>query len=178
MKKYISAIILAVCFCVSPALAKEQNVNIYDTVREAPTESFYASDGCKMSLADFKGKFVLLMSWSRDCLPCIRELPSLKGFYETTKGTDIELVMISNENEWSDLEEQRQFLKKYQAEGLPFYVDPDGNLAESLGIFTSPHTVLINANGHEIGRIRGSAEWDKPEVIEYIYKLKAKNNNR
>ena len=104
MKKYISAIILAVCFWASPTWAKEKNVNIYDTIREAPTESFYAADGRKMSLADFKGKFVLLMSWSRDCLPCIRELPSLKGFYDATKGTDIELVMISNDNEWSDLE--------------------------------------------------------------------------
>jgi redoxin domain protein len=178
MKKYIPALVLALLLCCRPLAAREQNVNIYDTVREAPQESFYASDGRKLTLADFKGKFILLVSWSRDCLPCIRELPSLKGFYDATQSSGIELILLSDEGEWSDLEEQRRFLKKYKAEGLPFYVDPQGKLAESLGIFTSPHTVLINAKGHEIGRIRGSADWDAPAVIEYIYKLKSENNDR
>lgn len=86
--------------------------------------------------------------------------------------------MLSPEKEWSDLEEQRRFLEKYKAPDLNYYVDRDGKLAEDLAIFTSPHTVLINSRGNEVGRIRGSAEWDKPEVVEYIYKLKSENDNR
>ena len=178
MKKYIPLLVLAWLLYCPISAAKEQNVNIYDMVRNVPEESFYASDGRKLTLADFKGKFVLLVSWSRDCLPCVKELPSLKVFYDKTRGSGVELLLLSDENEWSDLEEQRLFLKKYKADGLPFYIDPQGKLAESLGIFTSPHTVLINSKGHEIGRIRGSADWGKPAVIEYIYKLKSENNNR
>ena len=48
-------------------------------------------------------------------------------------------------------------------------------LAEDLGIFTSPNTVLINRKGEEIGRIRGSIDWDDDDVIEYIYKIKAQH---
>ena len=67
-------------------------------------------------------------------------------------------------------------LQKYGAPDLDFYVDKKGDLSADLGIFTSPNTVLINRHGKEIGRIRGSVEWDDDEVIEYIYKIKAQNN--
>lgn len=36
-------------------------------------------------------------------------------------------------------------------------------------------TVLIGREGKEIGRIRGSAEWDSQDVIEYMYKIKAEH---
>ena len=35
--------------------------------------------------------------------------------------------------------------------------------------------VLIGREGKEIGRIRGSAEWDSQDVIEYMYKIKAEH---
>lgn len=127
MKKYIPALVLALLLCCRPLAAKEQNVNIYDTVREAPQESFYASDGRKLTLADFKGKFILLVSWSRDCLPCIRELPSLKGFYDATQSSGIELILLSDEGEWSDLEEQRRFLKNIRRKGCRFMSTPGEN---------------------------------------------------
>lgn len=157
--------------------AKEaENVNIYAVPREAPENQFYTETGTPVTLSDFKGKFILLMHWSRDCGPCIRELDNLNEFYKKTKDTGIALIMLSSDREWSDNAEQRKFLNKYDAEDLPFYVDKDGKLAEALGIFTSPHTALFNSKGQEIGRIRGAAEWDDPRVIEYIYKLKSKYN--
>ena len=39
----------------------------------------------------------------------------------------------------------------------------------------TPVTVLIGREGKEIGRIRGSAEWDSQDVIEYMYKIKAEH---
>lgn len=177
MKKYILTFLVSI-FLALPLAAKENNVNIYADVRQAPQTAFYSSSGKKVTLADFKGKFVLLVSWSRDCLPCIREMKSLNSFYNQTKDNGLEVILLSKEKEWSDLEEQRRFLEKYSAPDLNFYVDRDGKLTEDLAIFTSPHTVLVNSLGNEVGRIRGSAEWDKPEVIEYIYQLKSANDNR
>ena len=75
------------------------------------------------------------------------------------------------------MNKKSNFLKKYKAEGLPTYIDRRGKLGESFGVYAYPHTVLINAKGNEIGRIRGAAEWDSHEVIEYIMRLKSKYNN-
>ena len=49
-------------------------------------------------------------------------------------------------------------MKKYRAGDLEAYTDVNGQLASDFGIFTSPNTVLINKDGKEIGRLRGSAE--------------------
>ena len=177
MKKYIPLLLVTLLFLCSSTQAREKNVNIYQSSREAPATAFYDINGHKMTLADFKGKFVLLLFWSRDCIPCIRELKSIKGFYNVTHGSDVEMVAISDAKEWKNADEIKEFLKKYKAGGLPTYIDRKGRLAESFGIFTYPHTVLINAKGNEIGRIRGAAEWDDEDVIEYIIKLKMKYNN-
>ena len=83
--------------------------------------------------------------------------------------------MISNNSEWKNVSEQRRFLNKYKAQDLDFYTDNSGQVAADLGIFTSPHTVLINTQGQEIGRIRGSADWSRPAVIKYIRDLKEKH---
>lgn len=131
--------VLALLLCCRPLAAKEQNVNIYDTVREAPQESFYASDGRKLTLADFKGKFILLVSWSRDCLPCIRELPSLKGFYDATQSSGIELILLSDEGEWSDLEEQRRFLKNIRRKGCRFMSTPGKTGRKPGNFYISAH---------------------------------------
>ena len=177
MKKYIPLLIVALSILYQPLYAKEKNVNIYQSSREAPDTEFYDINGHKLTLDDFKGKFILLLFWSRDCMPCVRELKSIKGFYDLTHGSNVEMVVISDAKEWKNADELKNFLKKYKASGLPTYIDRKGKLGESFGVFTYPHTVLINAKGNEIGRIRGAADWDDEDVIEYIFKLKAQYNN-
>jgi len=177
MKKYILLLMMALSVLGSPLQAKEKNVNIYQSSREAPDTSFYDDNGYKLTLADFKGNFVLLLFWSRDCIPCIRELRSINGFYNNMRGSDIKILPVSDAKEWKNAEELKKFLKKHKAAGLPTYIDRKGKLGESFGVFAYPHTVLINAKGNEIGRIRGAAEWDSNEVMEYIVRLKNQYNN-
>lgn len=177
MKKYIPLFIVTLFVLCSSLQAKERNVNIYQSSRSVPDTVFYDVNGNKLTLNSFRGKFILLLFWSRDCIPCIRELKSIKGFYDITHGSSVEMVVVSDAKEWKNAPELESFLKKYKAEGLPTYIDKKGKLGESFGIFTYPHTVLINARGNEIGRIRGAADWDDKNVIEYIFNLKSKYNN-
>lgn len=157
------------------AQAREKGLNLFAFPREAPADEIYSSTGQKVKLSYFKGDFVIAVFWSKTCLPCIRELDDLSNFVKKTAGTGIKVMLISNENEWKDLDEQRKFLVKYRAPNVDFYVDPNGRLAGDFGIFASPHTVLINTKGEEIGRIRGSQDWDDEDVIEQIYKIKAQH---
>ena len=83
----------------------------------------------------------------------------------------IRLILISPADEWFDTNEQWRFLNRYGAPDLEFYVE-DGSLSADFGIFTTPHTVIINTKGQEIGRLRGSETWDKKKVINYIRELK------
>lgn len=150
-----------------------QNVNIYKKARKTPARVFMHESGQRLSLSDFKGDFVLAHFWSRNCGPCVRELKNLNRFYKDMSNKGIRLVLISSSGEWKTPNEQKRFLKKYGAPDVPFYMDQKSSLADDFGIISRPHTVLINAKGEEIGRIRGSAKWDDPRVEKYIYKLKS-----
>ncbi len=171
MKKYILTFLSFVLFSFS-ALAHEEAVNIYAVPRDMPKREIVNELGKKIKLSSFKGNFVLLMVWSRNCVPCIKELDNINGFVNKTKDSNIKVIMLSPDNEWKTAEEQRNFVTRFKAPDLELYTDTDGKLTEDLGIFTSPHTVLINTSGQEIGRIRGAAEWDDDKVVEYIRNLK------
>ena len=154
--------------------AWSSGVNMYETPRMLPSSQIVGENGVKFKLTDFGGDFVLAHFWSRYCGPCLKELKSLNNFHNIVKNDGIRLILISPDDEWFDRGEQRLFLKRYGAADLEFYVEENEKLSSDFGIFTNPHTVVINEKGQEIGRFRGSETWDKPKVIEYIRKLRDK----
>jgi len=165
---------LFLTFCL-PANAKD-SANIYEVARDVPSKKIYGEAGNAVKLSDFKDDFVIAVFWSRFCFPCLSEMESLAQFAEKTKNDGIRVILISPKDEWkSGFAEQRRFLKKFKANNLEIYVDNKEDLTAALGIFTSPVSVLVSRKGQEIGRIRGSVTWDRPEIIEYMYKIKAEN---
>lgn len=177
LKKYF-LILIAFFFVGAWGWGRDDHVNIFDEPRELPERKMflYEETGKSFGLDSFKGNFVIAIFWSRYCAPCIQELSKLSVFQEKTKDTNIKVVIISPASDWVSAAEQKRFLKQFQAGDLEYYVDKKGDLSADLGIFTSPNTVLINSKGKEIGRIRGTAEWDKDELVEYIYNIKAKHD--
>lgn len=172
LKKYIFLLISILAFS-NPVFADSKGLNIFAFPREAPQTAIYTPAGKAVSLSDFKGEFLMVVFWSRNCVPCIKELDNLNTFVKKTRDNGIKVILVSKAEEWHDMNEQKRFLDKFKAPDLDYYVDKKGKLTEDFGIFASPHTVLINTKGEEIGRIRGSVEWDDRDVIEYMYKLKA-----
>lgn len=166
----------ALLFLITFAGFVRAELNLYDSPRKLPNRVIYNTQNKKFKLSDFKGSFVVAVFWSRHCAPCLREMEGLNYFSNKTKDDGIKVVIISPAGEWADVDEQNRLLEKLKASDLENYVDEKGDLAGDLGIFTSPHTVLVNKEGEEVGRIRGAVEWDDEDVIEYIYKIKAKNN--
>ena len=169
-------IILSVLFIffITPVWAKS-GVNIFTYPREVPEAKIFNQYGKSFSLKDFNGKFLIIIFWSKTCIPCIREIDDINEFIKKTQGSDLKLIMVSPEKEWLSAEEQSAFLKRYNGQDIEFYTDRKSSLSNSFGIFTSPHTVLINKNSLEIGRIRGSVDWDDDDVIEYMYRLNAEH---
>ena len=154
--------------------AKRDAVNIFAQSREAPGRQITHEDGKSYRLSDFKGQFVVAVFWSKTCGPCIKELRDLNTFYNNALPENIRLILISPSSEWTSSTEQRLFLTKYGAPDVEFYTDKKGKLASDFGIFSSPHTVLINEKSEEIGRIRGTAKWGDKRVLDYIKNLKQK----
>ena len=155
-----------------PAQAKK-GLNLFAYSRPAPETPIYSPYGKAVKLKDFKGNFLIVVFWSRYCAPCIRELDELNYFVNHTKDNGIKVILVSKDDEWQNDSEQKELLTKYEAPDVEYYTDKKGKLTEDFGIFSSPHTVLINAQSEEIGRINGSVDWEDEDVIEKIYQIKA-----
>ena len=169
MKKILFAVFWLFSAVFSEANAK---ANLFAYSRPAPETKIYYQDGTEHKLSEFKGKFVIALFWSKTCIPCLRELKTLNEFYNKTKDDGIKIVMISPKEEWKENYQLREFLNKYKAPDIDFYVDEKGNLAADFGIFSYPHSVLINQDGEEIGRIRGQMDWSSKKVKKEIYDLR------
>lgn len=174
MKKWVKNGLVVLLLIAAEFVYAKNKANIYEYSRAVPQKEIIGESGGKVKLDDFRGDFVIAIFWSRYCGPCVRELKSLGRFVRQTRHDGVRVVMISPKGEWNGgFDEQRRFLRRFDAEDLEIYVDEKEKLASALGIFSSPVSVLVSREGQEIGRIRGSVEWDKPEVVEYIYKIKA-----
>ncbi len=143
-----------------------QNFTPAESLRPVPAAGFMALDGSEFSLADFRGRVVALNFWATWCGPCIREMPSLDRLQAALGGADFTVVLISQDRNGAEV--VQPFLAKLGLENLTSYLDPTFALFRAMGGRGLPTTILIDADGNELGRIAGAAEWDTPEALALI----------
>jgi thiol-disulfide isomerase/thioredoxin len=111
--------------------------------------------GKPLSIADYKGKVVLLDFWATWCGPCRSELPNVIKTYEAHHPEGFEIIGIS-------LDEDRQKLTDFTKEKKMTwaqYFDGQGwknKLAVNYGVNSIPATYLLDGQGTIIGKdLRG-----------------------
>jgi len=60
---------------------------------------------------------------------------------------------------------------------LPIYIDISGKAVRELGAVDLPTTLILDRGGQEVSRIVGPAEWDAPEVAEFLTPIIAKQRD-
>jgi len=133
---------------------------------EMPGVKFQDATGRERTLADWKGKVVLLNLWATWCLPCRKEMPALDRLQQDLGSDRFEVVAVSVDR--AGLQGARKFLDDTKADRLALYADPTARLATTLRAAGLPATLLIDAQGREIGRLLGPAEWDGEDAKRLI----------
>lgn len=122
--------------------------------------------GRSRSLADLRGKIVLLNIWATWCVPCRKEMPALDRLQATLGGSNFEVVPLSIDRGGIDV--VRKFFAEIGIQKLGMYLDTSGKATRELGLVGLPTTLLVDRKGREIGRLIGPAEWDSPEIVDFI----------
>ena len=128
------------------------------TPEALPAFTFQDKDGRAITIADFKGRTVLLNLWATWCAPCRHEMPALDRLQAAMGSDKFEVVALSLDKDGVD--KARKFLGETKVSHLNFYIDPTGKEGFNLKPVGLPTTLLIDADGREIGRLAGPAEWD------------------
>ncbi len=138
---------------------------------------FVDADGRRMSLADFRGKQVLLNIWATWCGPCREEMPTLDRLQTRLGSPDFEVVALSIDREGVDM--VRDFYTELDLQALRIYVDTSTMAPINLNVLGVPTTLLLDGNGQEVGRYTGPTEWDGEAVVSAIREqLGAASNTR
>jgi thiol-disulfide isomerase/thioredoxin len=126
----------------------------------------------KGSLVDIQtiendGKPIVISFWATWCKPCKKELNAIAEVYEDWQDdTGVKLVAISIDDSRSSSK-----VKPYvNSSGWEYevYLDPNRDLARSLGVSTVPHTFLLDGDGNIVWEHRGYIEGDEDELLEQI----------
>jgi len=133
---------------------------------DLPPFEFADGTGAAMSLADFKGKVVLLNIWASWCVPCREEMPVLDKLETELGGKDFAVVAVNIDKGGPD--KARGFLAETGATHLGLYTDPTSKLFAVLKTVGMPTTLVLDRDGKEIGRLIGPADWSSPEAKRVI----------
>ncbi len=128
--------------------------------------AFVDGTGAAKTLADFKGRVVLLNVWATWCVPCRKEMPALDRLQKDLSSDKFEVVALSVDR--GGVEASRKFLDSISVSSLKLYVDPTAKMSSPLKIIGMPTTLLINAEGKEVGRLTGEAVWDSDDAKKLI----------
>jgi len=112
--------------------------------------------GGKVSLDDFKGKYVYIDVWATWCGPCKREIPYLKTLTEEYKDKNIEFISISVDNGRGYKNDAvkakkgwEKMIREKETKWLQLYADKawSSDFIKAYGIRSIPRFILIDNEG-------------------------------
>jgi len=156
---------------------KDSSFNLSGTLRvergvPAPNFTLPDLDDKMVSLADYKGRVVLINIWATWCPPCVKEMPSMEKLYRELKDEGFEILAVSIDV--SGAKAVLPFMKKHKL-SFPALIDTKGainNLYQTTGV---PESFIIDKDGIIVEKIIGPRDWATPSAIRHFRSLIQRN---
>ncbi|WP_391120436.1 peroxiredoxin family protein [Psychrobacillus sp. L3] len=118
----------------------------------APNFKLTTLEGKEVSLADYKGKKVVLNFWATWCPPCKAEMPHMQNYYEDMAVKEnVEILAVNLD---SGMDNVKAFQEDY-ALSFPILLDEEGKVGKIYQAITIPTTYIIDTNGTIQNKIVG-----------------------
>jgi thiol-disulfide isomerase/thioredoxin len=143
---------------------------VADTGLHLPALAFKDATGTQKTLADWKGRTVLLNLWATWCVPCRKEMPALAGLQQKLGGPGFEVVAVNIDTR--NLDKPKDWLQQAGVTGLGYYADASARVFQELKSVGKavgmPTSLLIDGNGCEIAYLAGPAEWSSDDALTLV----------
>lgn len=130
----------------------------------APPVSFADQSGKTVTLADFRGRVVLINLWATWCAPCVHEMPSLARLQ--ARVDRLTVLAISEDRQGATV--VPPFVQKLGLDGLAVYLDPKNDVDHAFAVEGLPTSILIDRDGRILGELEGAADWDSPAMVTLV----------
>ena len=163
---------LALTLPTTPFAATPGEVWIGGYLREA---TLHGLNGETKKFSDYKGKPLIINVWASWCGPCRAEMGSLERLARRHNGKEFNLIGISTDD---DGNAAAAFIKQSEIT-FENFLDSKLLLENMLGANTIPLTILVDANGRVLEKVRGAYDWDSQKNIDAIgdvFHIKLKHN--
>ncbi len=141
-------------------------VNVAKSGLKVPDLAFQDASGKPVTLANWRGRTVLLNLWATWCIPCRKEMPALDRLQKELGSDQFEVVAMSVDR--AGAAASQKFLDEIKVSNLKLYSE---STTKSVGLLRAPGlptTILVDREGREIGRLAGPAEWDGTDAKRLI----------
>jgi thiol-disulfide isomerase/thioredoxin len=145
------------------------------TPRPVAPLNFANGEDAPMTLADFHGRIVLLNLWATWCVPCRKEMPALDRLQAKLGGPGFTVVPVSIDYRGRDV--VARFYRELGLTSLGIYVDRSANATFAVNAMGMPTTLLIDAQGRELGRVVGPTEWDGAMMLSLTSYLEIRDRD-
>jgi peroxiredoxin len=145
---------------------QEQAAVVNPARASGPAAPFDLEDwnGRRGTLADYRGRWVLLNFWATWCTSCAEELPSMSMMNRAFAKKGLDVVAISVDEEWAPV-------KAFFPHGAPSFrilLDPKGKVATAYGTVKFPETYLMDPRGALRAKFIGPRDWMDPRIVRYF----------
>jgi len=144
---------------------REPRLKMQAEPRRLPPLDIRDADGKSVPLERFRGKVVLLNLWATWCGPCRTEMPVLDRLQARLGGPRFEVVALATDA--GGAKAVREFYDSLGMRNLAIYVEGEGKVLAKLDAPGIPTTLLVDAEGRELGRDVGAADWES-EAFERL----------
>lgn len=137
--------------------------------RPAPPLTVIDATGGTRSLADERGRWVILNFWGTSCASCLRAMPALQRVAETRREQGVVVLPVCADTD--DIREAKIPAEK-MAPGFAVYVDDSGLGPHRFEVKVLPTTWLINPQGDTIAVAHGMHGWESPAATALLDALR------
>lgn len=129
---------------------------------QAPEFRFEDYNGKKVSLADFRGRNVIVNSWAAWCPFCVEELKDFAKLQEEFS----ESIAIIGIDRAESLDTAKSYTDGVGAtEKLILLLDPSDSFYRSIGGFSMPETIFVNGEGEIVFHKHGPMKLEEMRKV-------------
>lgn len=123
------------------------------------------ASGRVITLAELRGRIVVLNVWATWCGPCRRELPSFDRLARTLDDRRFVVALLSADE---DVLRAEEYLRERGIRVPAFAPVVRAEAMAALAIDRVPTTLVLAEDGALVARVLGPREWDSPQIVNEL----------